>query len=258
MNLYRKYIQIHIQSIMQYKTSFLLTTIGQFLVSFNVFLGIHFMFLRFQNVDGYTYSEILLCFSIILMEYSLAEVFARGFDTFPSMLANGEFDRIMVRPRNEIIQVLSSKIEFTRIGRVLQAIVMFAYGIYKSDINWNIQKVLTIIFMLLGGTIVFFGIFLIFAALCFFTVEGLEFMNVLTDGAREYGKYPVSIYGKRVLQFCTFIVPYSLIQYYPLLFLLDKDAKDWYMFLPLLAGFFILPCIGLWKVGVHRYKSIGS
>ena len=34
-------------------------------------------------------------------------------------------------------------------------------------------------------------------------------MNVLTDGAREYGKYPIGIYGKRMLQFCTVIVPYA-------------------------------------------------
>ncbi|MCB5520987.1 ABC-2 family transporter protein, partial [Erysipelatoclostridium ramosum] len=75
----------------------------------------------------------------------------------------------------------------------------------KSHVEWTWDKVLTVVFMLLGGTGVFTGIFLIYAAVCFFTIEGLEFMNVLTDGAREYGKYPVAIYGKRVLQFCTFV-----------------------------------------------------
>lgn len=39
-------------------------------------------------------------------------------------------------------------------------------------------------------------------------------MNILTDGAREYGKYPVDIYGKRVLLFATILVPYACIQYY--------------------------------------------
>ena len=62
---------------------------------------------------------------------------------------------------------------------------------------------LTVIFMLIGGAAVFSGLFMVYAALCFFTLDGLEFMNVLTDGAREYGKYPIGIYGKRMLQFCT-------------------------------------------------------
>jgi ABC-2 type transport system permease protein len=243
---------------MQYKISFLLTTIGQFLVSFNVFLGVYFMFMRFNKVKGYSYSEALLCFSIILVEFSLAECFARGFDAFSSMIGNGEFDRIMVRPRSEILQVLGSKIEFTRIGRVLQAIVMFVYGILNSDIQWSLNKILTVIFMMLGGAVVFTGIFIVYAALCFFTLEGLEFMNIFTDGAREYGKYPISIYGKRVLQICTFLIPIALVQYYPLLYLLDRNAKQWYMFLPLLAIVFIIPCYMLWKIGLKHYKSTGS
>lgn len=258
MRLYMKYVFIHFKSLLEYKTSFLLTLIGQFLVSFHVFLGIYFMFQRFHQVEGFTYSQVLLCFSIVLMEFSLAEMFARGFDSFSSTIKNGEFDRIMVRPRNEILQVLGSKIEFTRIGRMLQAIIMFVYGIKKSGIEWNIEKIMTVIFMLIGGTAVFMGIFLIYASICFFSIEGLEFMNIFTDGAREYGKYPISIYGKRVMQIGTFLVPFTFIQYYPLLFLLGKRQGILYMFLPLLASLFLIPCYMLWRFGVFHYKSTGS
>lgn len=258
MGLYKKYLLVHLQSIMQYKTSFLLTAIGQFLVSFNVFLGVYFMFQRFGTVKGFTYSEVVLCFSIMLLEFSLAEAFARGFDTFPRMIANGEFDRILVRPQNEIFQILANKVEFTRIGRVIQAVLMFIYGVLASEVQWDFLKVMTIIFMLLGGIFVFTGIFLIYAAVSFFTLEGLEFMNILTDGAREYGKYPVVVYGKRVLQFCTFVVPYALIQYYPLIYVLGKDSNMLYPFLPLIGALFIVPCYGIWRIGVRHYKSAGS
>lgn len=258
LKLYKKYLQIHVQSLMQYKLSFLLTVIGQFLVSFNVFLGVYFMFDRFHQVDGFTYGEVLLCFSITLMEFSLAEAFARGFDSFAAIIGNGEFDRMMVRPRNEIFQVLASRIELTRIGRLFQSVIMFIYGVSVSRISWSWDKVMTVVFMLAGGTVVFTGLFMIYAAICFFTLEGLEFMNILTDGAREYGKYPVSVYGKRILQLCTFIIPYALIQYYPLCYLLDKNSHGWYMLLPIAACIFIVPCLALWKFGVHHYKSTGS
>lgn len=257
MKLYGKFFVMHLKSIMEYKTSFLLSCIGQFLVSFNVFLGMYFMFRRFSRVEGFTYNEVLLCFGITLMEFSQAESFARGFDNFDSMVKQGEFDRILVRPRNEILQVLGSRIEFSRIGRILQAIVMFSYGFAISDVHWTFLKVLTVFLMLLGGTVVFAGIFLIYASICFFTVEGLEFMNIFTDGAREYGKYPVSIYGKRVLWLCTFVIPYGLIQYYPLLYLLDR-GKTYYILFPILACLFILPCLLLWKIGVRHYTSCGS
>lgn len=257
MRLYGKFFVMHLKSLMEYKTSFFLTCIGQFLVSFSVFLGIYFMFRRFSNVEGFTYNEVLLHFGITLMEFSLAESVARGFDTFDGMVKQGEFDRVLVRPRHEILLILANRIEFSRIGRILQAVVMFIYGFVISDVRWNLAKVITVLLMLVGGTVVFSGIFLIYASICFFTVEGLEVMNIFTDGAREYGKYPASIYGKRILQLCTFVIPYGLIQYYPFLFLLDR-GKPFYSLLPLLACLFIVPCFLLWKLGVKHYTSSGS
>ena len=256
--LYLHYISIHIRSTMQYKTSFFLTTLGQFLFSFNVFAGITFLFQRFHEVKGFTYSEVLICYALILVEYSLAEMFARGFDSFSGMVRHAEFDRVLLRPRNEVLQVLGSKFELTRFGRAFQAVVLFLYGVVTVDIDWNPPRMLTVIFMLIGGAAVFSGLFMIHAALCFFTLEGLECMNVLTDGAREYGKYPIGIYGKRMLQFCTFVVPYALIQYYPLLFLLGRTDSVWYMVIPLAAVLFLLPCYALWRYGVRHYKSSGS
>jgi ABC-2 type transport system permease protein len=153
---------------------------------------------------------------------------------------------------------LGSKFELTRFGRMLQAVVMFVYGIIQSDIDWSFSKVLTVIFMLIGGTAVFTALFLIYAAFCFFTLESLEFMNIFTDGAREFGKYPVGVYGEKMLLFATFIVPYALIQYYPLLYILGRRKELIFMFLPLLACWFLIPAILFWKFGVRHYKSSGS
>lgn len=271
--LYMHYVSINVRCMMQYKTSFFLSAMGQFLVSFNVFLGIFFMFQRFSKVEGFTYSEVLLCFSIMLLEFSLAEMFARGFDAFSGMVKGGEFDRILVRPQNEIIQVLGSKFELTRIGRMLQALVIFIYGIANCEVNWDFSKILTVIFMLIGGTALFTAMFIIYAALCFFTMDGLEFMNVFTDGAREFGKYPIGIYGKKMLLFTTFCIPYALVQYYPLLYILGKGSSvfslavvSWenclgqvlFVTLPLAACWFLIPALLLWRFGVRHYKSSGS
>lgn len=256
--LYIHYISINIRCMMQYKASFFLNVTGQFLVSFTVFLSMFFMFKRFSNVEGFTYSEVLLCFSTILLEFSLAEMFARGFDAFSGMVRGGDFDRILVRPRGEIIQVLGSKFELTRIGRMIQAIVIFVYGIIASKIAWNFPKVLTVICMLIGGIVIFSALFLIYAALCFFTLDGLEFMNVFTDGAKEFGQYPTAIYGKKMLLFTTFVIPYSLFQYYPLLFLTGRSNNIMLMILPLGACWFMIPALMLWKYGVRHYKSSGS
>ena len=59
---------------------------------------------------------------------------------------------------------------------------------------------------------------------------------------REHGRYPLSIYGKGVLTFCTYIVPYALVQYYPLMYLIGRHNDARAMLLPVIACVFIIPC----------------
>ena len=258
MKLYFKYVGILLKSQMQYKVSFFMTALGQFLVSFTAFLGIYFMFSRFHSVNGFVFSEILLCFSVVLMAFSITECFVRGFDVFPRLIQSGNLDRILVRPRNEIFQVLVSNIEFSRIGRLFQAVLMLVYAIPASKIVWSFDKILTIVLMLLGGIAVFSALFVLYAGISFFTIEGLEFMNIFTDGSREFGAYPLSIYGEGILKFYTYVIPIALFQYYPFLYLIGRSEQIGLIFLPLLGFVFLIPCYCFFRYGLKKYKSTGS
>ncbi len=256
--LYTHYISVIVRSKMQYKKSFFLYSLGMFLTSFCVFLSIYFMFQRFSQVKGFTYQEVLLCHAIVLMGFTLAEIYARGFDCFSGMVRSGEFDRILLRPRSALLQVLGSRFELGRVSRLLQAAVIFTYGICSSNIHWTLRKVFTVVCMLMGCCALFSGLFLIYAALSFFTLEGLEFMNIFTYGLNEHGKYPMGIYGNVILWITTFIVPFAPVQYYPLLYLLDRRQELYLSFLPLTSFLFLVPCYMLWRFGMKHYQSSGS
>ncbi|MCL2216474.1 MAG: ABC-2 family transporter protein [Defluviitaleaceae bacterium] len=258
MGLYMKYFAIHLKSQMQYKTSFFFTTLGQFLVAFATFLSINFLFARFDSVGGFTYEEVLICFAVMVTSFSLSELVGRGFDRFPLLLGDGSFDRALVRPRNVIFQVLASKMDFSRLGRFAQALLIFIYVIPRSGIDWTFWQILTLVLMIICGALLFFGLFVIYAAISFFTLEGLEFMNVLTDGGREHGRLPFSVYGEGVLKFLTYVVPLALVQYYPLLFLLGREDSFFYAFTPVIALIFLVPCYIFFKFGMSKYKSTGS
>lgn len=258
MRLYFKYIGVLLKSQMQYKASFFMTVFGQFLTSFTTFLGVYFMLARFHSVNGFSFSEIVICFSIVLMAFSVAEVFARGFDVFPRLIQSGNLDRILIRPRNVIFQVLTSNMDFGRLGKLLQAILMLVYAVPRSGIVWTFDKVMTVVLMLIGGIAVFTSLFVLYAGISFFTIEGLEFMNIFTDGGKEFGRYPLSIYGEGVLKFCTYIIPIALFQYYPLLYLVGRSDDIRLIFLPLAGFLFMIPCSFFFRFGLCRYKSTGS
>lgn len=256
--LYFRILSIQFRSTMEYRASFILGAISQFLATFSVFFGMMFMFMRFDSVGGYSFAEVLICFSTINVSFALAEAFSRGLDRFPTIISNGQFDRILVRPRGEIFQVITTKFEFSRIGRILQAILVFIWAIPRCGISFTPMKILTLALMILCGAVVFSGIFVIYAFICFFTTEGLEFMNILTDGVKEYGKYPFDIYGKPLLFILTFIFPFALCQYYPFLYLTGHETSVFYALVPLISLVFLVPCGILWKFGVRHYRSTGS
>jgi len=215
-------------------------------------------FLRVNAVEDFTYEQVLLCFAVVMMAFSLGEMFGAGLAVFPRLLGNGEFDRALVRPRNILLQVLMPNMDFTRLGLLIQAVIVLCYAIPISGIVWTWEKILTLCLMILCGGALFFALFLVKAACSFFTVESLDFMNIFTYGARQFGRYPFSVYGNGVLKFLTFVIPLALFQYYPLLYLLDREQNPLFMVLPVIALLFLIPSYALFRFGLSRYKSTGS
>lgn len=258
MKLYFKFFLMHLKSRMAYKKSFFFSVVGRFLTSFTTFLTIVFLFDRFHVVKGYTMGEVLLTSGVTLMSFALAEMFFRGFDSMQLIVKDASFDRLLVRPRSLIFQVMCQMIEFGRIGIVIQSAIMLAIGVSASGIEWTLLKGIVLFLMIPTGSLLFASLFLLHAAVCFFTLEGIEFVNILTYGAREYGSYPFDVYGGALLKICTYIIPYALVQYYPIQYLIGRTDTVWFGFISLLAPLFFLPTYALWRFGVRKYKSAGS
>ncbi|MDR0636441.1 MAG: ABC-2 family transporter protein [Treponema sp.] len=256
--LYLQYIVMHLRSLMQYRISTLLMTLGQFFVAFFSFLSISLLFERFGTIDGWTFSEVCLCFAVTNMAFAISECFARGFDMFSGLVIRGDFDRILLRPRSTLLQVLGAGFEISRIGKLLQSIIVLVIAIPLMTVDWTGTKIITLIFMISSGVAVFTGVFILGATMCFFTLEGLEFINIFTDGGRELAAYPLPVYGKWIQRFFTFIIPYGCINYLPLLYITGRAESMLYMFIPLLGILFLAPCALIWRLGVRHYTSSGS
>jgi len=256
--LYIKFAGIVLKSTMQYKVSFILQVIGRFILAFNGFVGIFFLFSGITNIKGYTYGDILLCFAVMHMSFYIAECIGSGFKSFEGLIRRGEFDRMMLRPCSLLLQVIGTRFELGRLGPMVTAVVTLVLGIQKSSVEWSVAKCLVLIGMIIGGVVLFVGLFLIGASICFFSIADAGIINVLTYGARDHGKYPMDIYGKGLLKFGTFVIPYTLVQYYPLQFLLGRSTNVLYALSPLGVAVFAVLCYALWCLGVRNYQSCGN
>ncbi|MCK9253341.1 MAG: ABC transporter permease [Clostridiales bacterium] len=256
--LYFRYVRMVFRCQLQYRASFWMTLLAQMLVPFSVLAGLLMLFHRFKRLGDWSVADVLLCFAAIHMAFALSECFARGFDQFSQLVIQGEFDRILVRPRGTVLQVLGARVEFSRFGRLLLSVLVLGAAIRLADIPWNAMRVLTLFLMVTGGAAIFIGIFMLAAALCFWTLQGLEVANIFTDGGREMAQYPLDIYRTEVMRIFTFIIPFGTVNYLPLRYLLGLSSQTWLAATPLAGFLFLLPCILVWRAGVRHYQSAGS
>ena len=249
---------MHLKGELEYRVNFILSFLSQILVFFTYYFIILALFIKFDNIKGFTLYEVLLCFSVIQFGFAFNEVFARGVDQFDKLIINGEFDRLLLRPRNIILSVLCSDSDFVKSSRLIQAIIVMIVALCNLNIDWSIYKVITLTLMLISSSVIFFCIFLCAAAYCFFTIQGLEVRNVFTDGGKHMAQYPIGIFRKGFVYFFTFIIPYAFVNYYPLLYFLGKTESLYYAFSPVLVILYLIPSILIFYWGMKRYTSAGS
>ena len=258
MKLYIESLKMHFKSILEYKVSFIVGFISQFLVFFTYYFIIITLFTKFDNIKGFTLYEVLLTFSIIQFGYSMNEFFARGVDTFETLIIDGSLDRLLVRPKNLLLQVLCSKADFVKISRIVQSIIILFISLSHLNIEFTFLKVCCLILMLISSIVVFFSVFLLMASYCFITVQVLEIKNLFTDGGKHIAQYPIGVFKKGVVMFFTFIIPYGFVNYYPLLYLLGKSNNILYCFSSLIVLLYVIPSLLAFKAGLKKYTSAGS
>lgn len=254
---YFQYVRILLKSLAQYRASLRMLVLGQFVTSFGYFAGLVFLFDRFGSISGWTFAEVALCFAVTGMAFSISECFSRGFDMFQSMIREGSFDRVLLRPVSPVVQVFGSRLEVSRLGRLIQNAVVLVIAIRLIH-GWTPPRVLTLALMILSGVFIFTGVFILGSTVCFWTVKGLEFVNIFTDGGREAASYPLPVYGKWMCRFFTFVLPYACFNYLPLQYAAGRTDRPLVMLLPLAGMLFIVPCLAVWYFGIRYYVSTGS
>src|SRR5262249_45459773 len=261
--LYCRYVDISLRSQMQYKASFLMRSVGHFLVTGTEFLGFVALFQRFGQINGWTLPQMGLFYGMISMSFAIAEGVQRGFDIFPSLIKTGDFDRILLRPRSPAFQVLGQELQLFRVVRFTWALVVLICAAARLGVPCTASNLTPLLTAVSGGACLFSGLFVLQAAMCFWTTESLEIVNCTTYGGVETAQFPVTIYRSWFRSIFTFVIPLATINYFPIHALLNlRDplgSTRWVQWISPLAGVaFFLVCLQCWRFGVKHYTSTGS
>lgn len=263
-SLLARYLSASLRAQMQYPVAAMLLALGQFMATVVDIVAIWALFDRFGAIDGWRFGDVAMFYGMVSISFSIADFLTRGFDVLGAeFIKTGHFDRILLRPRSTIVQLVGHDFRINRTGRLVQGIVVMAIGTASLHFQWDARAVALAIWTIAGGVALFFGLMVIQGALAFWTIESLEVMNVLTYGGVQAAQFPLGIYASWFRNVLIFVVPVGCVAYFPVLAILGKSdplgAPDWLLPLTPVAGFaFLALSFIAWHVGVSKYTSTGS
>jgi ABC-2 type transport system permease protein len=233
--------------------------LGFFFVSFAL------TFSRFDQIGGWTLGEVAFVWGMAEFCFGVMDMLFSGFDydVFGPMVKQGRFDQLLLRPVDITLQVFGSRFVLRRLGKIIEGLTIFLFGLSQINITWNIIKVLYLPIVAISQILFFGGLFILGATTTFWTIERLEILNIFTYGGSEVMSYPMHIFPRAIRLIFSFIVPAIFMSYYPAVYILDKadplHAPAFTSFLaPFIGAFFLFLALRFWRFGIKNYQSTGS
>ena len=263
LSLYRRLIAAQLRGQMQYKASFVLALLGSFFINLTEFGVVAILFTRVPLLAGWSLGEVALLYGLSGVSFAAAEIVAASLDEFQVHIVRGTLDRVLVRPRGVLFQVLVEDFALRRIGRITQAALVLVVALHLLAIDWSLDKAVVLGLTLVSGTLIYFAIFVLGAAFCFWSTQGKEATHVFTYGGDGLAEYPLDVYQPSIRRFFTFVVPLAFVNYEPALYMLGRPdplgLPDVVRVLSPAAALAmaVLARVG-WQRGVRHYQSTGS
>ena len=261
--LYLRLVRASMRAQLQYRASLILSTLGTLLVTCSELITMFALFDRFGQIRGWTLPQVALFYGQVSIVWAICDAFARGIDTFGNLVRAGGFDRVLLRPRGLIFQLLGQELTLRRAGRLAQGIGVLAYAASSGTIQWTLGRALLLAASIAGGISVFLGALVLQATTMFWTVDSVEVWAAFTYGGVTMSQYPLAIYRSWFRAFFLFVIPIGCVLYFPgveILGIADPlgvpALAGW--FAPLAGPAFLSVSLVVWRFGVRHYRSTGS
>ncbi|MFH8754752.1 ABC transporter permease [Streptomyces atroolivaceus] len=256
-------VAMWLRSTMAYRASFVMTALGNFLVTGFDFVTIMLMFGHVDALGGFTLPEIALLYGASATAFGLSDLVLGSMDRLGRRVRDGTLDTLLVRPVPVLAQVAADRFALRRLGRITQGLLVLGYALLTLDIEWTPLKVVMLPLMVLSGAAIFGAVFVAGAAFQFYAQDASEVQSAFTYGGTTLLQYPPSIFAQDLVRGVTFVVPLAFVSWLPALYVLGRDypvdLPRWVAFLPPVVAAVCWVLAGLaWRAGLRAYRSTGS
>lgn len=257
-------LKMSILARLQYRADSIVATLAVFLREATGIIVIYLALMKFDCINEWNVDEMLFLFSLLFITYSIIVVLFADLRDFSCMIREGRFDRLMVRPRGLLFQLISNNADvIAACGHGMLGLVLFVVSAGRVGIHWDFLTVIYYITTVVGGVLIQGGMFIIFSSLSFYFVETNSIRDIFYWNMRRFAGYPISIYNKLIQVIMIYVVPFAFVNYFPAQYLLRKpDMEEYpeiYLYIAPVVGIVIyMAAYVFWRISVKNYKSTGN
>ncbi len=250
-----------IRASLAYPASFWMLTVASAAITLLDFVGLGLMFATIDQLAGFGLREIALLYGASGIGIGVGDLLIGSVEQIGPHVRTGSKDSMLTRPVPLLVQVCADRFALRRLGRITQAVAVFAWG--STAVDWSPTKVLVALVMCASASAIFFALFVGLSCIQFWTTDSSEFANAFTYGGNTLTQYPLTIFPVEVAKSLTFVLPIAFVNWYPCLHLLDRPdpfgLPGWFAYAPPFVAAVLLVLAALaWRTGVRRYTSTGS
>lgn len=253
-NYLKQSMKCNFLSVIEYKQSFFIQCLfmfinnGFFLIFWNVIFNA-----SEGNINGITMNDILYIWSLPTAAYGIAFFFFGGIKDLGKHILEGGLDTFLVQPKNVLINVMFSRMDFSACGDLLYGLVL---GLFATE--FNMERYILMILLAIVGAIFYICTEAIIRLLTVFVGDTDNISQVyIVTLLVTFSTYPEAIYGKFVKLLIYTVVPAAYVAFVPIKFVITLDFK----FLTLLLGaaaIYIFATAMLSRLALKKYESGNS
>jgi len=241
--------QANLQSVMEYRISFITQVIGMLFNNFMYFAIWIIFFERFKNVRGWGVNDMYVTFGIIASAFGLVALFFGNSFVLGDIINNGRLDYYLSLPRPVLLHATSSRMISSGMGDLTYGYISYALsGQFTWDgfLRFNLA-------ILLAATV--FAAFLILVnSLAFWAGIVTSLSNLMLNAMLTFGIYPITLFDNYAKLILFTVIPAALMGALPAEFV---RAYTWQTLAQLLLGamIFLGLAVTVFSQGLKRYES---
>ena len=217
------------------------------------------LFSKVTALKGWSFEQVLFIYGFSLLPLGLFNLVSVNLYRFAERyIAEGNLDRVLLRPLNPLAQVLFESFNVAGLNELVLGTGIMVYAGLELGLSLTVVDVLVLLVLVPSAAVVYLAVFLGLTAVSFWAEDRMGLAPPVYNVIR-FARYPLTIYGRGVQLFLTFVLPFAWVAYMPATwFVGGPDDRIWALLTPVVALLVLTLAYGIWRAGLGRYASTGS